>query len=140
MKTKEFPCLPGDAVYIVTDTNGIMPGKVAGITFDESTMQIEVFNELCDAFHFELEDYGKEFFGTLEDAKAYIKKLETPAMVREAHYENEGEPPCIKLVCPNGCHVSFTEEIPACPKCGQHLVFPKWFINNETPPAQPAAE
>lgn len=53
----------------------------------------------------------------------------TPKKVIELHYEEEGEPPYIKRVCPNGCKIRITpisannlaHESRYCPKCGQKI-------------------
>lgn len=45
------------------------------------------------------------------------------------HYEDEGEPPYIKISCPNGCRIQLypvtekhlAHEHEFCPKCGQKL-------------------
>lgn len=53
----------------------------------------------------------------------------TPKKVKELHYEEEGEKPYIKRVCPNGCRVQIypvtsdnkAHEQRYCHKCGQKI-------------------
>ena len=68
--------------------------------------------------------------GTLEECRAAVEK-QKPKKPIYKHYEDEdkGEPPYIKIACPNGCRIqlypvtdkNLAHEHVYCPKCGQKL-------------------
>ena len=68
--------------------------------------------------------------GTPEECRAAVEK-QKPKKPIYKHYEDEdkGEPPYIKIACPNGCRIqlypvtdkNLAHEHVYCPKCGQKL-------------------
>lgn len=67
----------------------------------------------------------------IKETKNYIKKLkeenklfkskEIPMKAIKKHYEDEGEPEYIKVVCPKGCRVQVGSYYNYCPHCGQAI-------------------
>ena len=76
----------------------------------------------------ELEQYRA--IGTADECRAAVEK-QKPKKPIYKHYEDEdkGEPPYIKIACPNGCRIqlypvtdkNLAHEHVYCPKCGQKL-------------------
>ena len=76
----------------------------------------------------ELEQYRA--IGTPDECRAAVEK-QKPKKPIYKHYEDEdkGEPPYIKIACPNGCRIqlypvtdkNLAHEHVYCPKCGQKL-------------------
>lgn len=54
-----------------------------------------------------------------------IYKAKVAALVSERHYEDTGEPPCVKYVCPvceeAGLPHQLEHGVKSCPICGVHL-------------------
>lgn len=85
-------------------------------------------------------DNMKAIVNALEEVQKY-RAIGTPEECREAvdkqkakkpiykHYEDNGEPPYIKISCPNGCRIqlypvtdkNLAHEHGYCPKCGQKI-------------------
>lgn len=61
--------------------------------------------------------------GWLEDPEVLeLFDKPTPKKPIERHYEDEGEPPYVKVTCPNGCHVQVSPRCDKyCPLCGQKI-------------------
>lgn len=61
--------------------------------------------------------------GWLEDPEVLeLFDKSTPKKPIERHYEDEGEPPYVKVTCPNGCHVQVSPRYDKyCPLCGQKI-------------------
>lgn len=76
--------------------------------------------------HRELEEY--QSIGTPEECREAVEKLKAKKPTYK-HYEEKGEPPYIKITCPNECGIRlypvtdkhFAHEHVFCPKCGQKL-------------------
>lgn len=92
---------------------------------DKCLENIEIYKTDISAMQ-ELQEYKK--LGTLDEVREAIEKQRTKKP-RYKHYENIGEPPYIKTVCPNGCRIQlhpvtdkhFAHEHNYCPKCGQAI-------------------
>ena len=74
----------------------------------------------------ELEQYRA--IGTPEECRAAVEKQKAKKPIYK-HYEDNGEPPYIKISCPNGCRIqlypvtdkNLAHEHGYCPKCGQKI-------------------
>lgn len=86
-----------------------------------------VIDEQADGYHQPrtvADYYGVEILMLQE-----LVNKTTPKKVLELHYEEEGEPPYIKRVCPNGCRVQIYpitknykgHEQRYCHRCGQKI-------------------
>lgn len=81
----------------------------------------------------ELEDYYA--IGTVEECREARERQRAKKPIYK-HYEDKGEPPYVKIACPNGCRIQLypvTEKRLAhehvfCPKCGQKM---DWSDNND---------
>lgn len=70
----------------------------------------------------------KECLGTVEECREAMERQRAKKPLYK-HYEDEGEPPYIKISCPNGCGIQLypvtekrlAHEHEFCPKCGQKL-------------------
>ena len=66
--------------------------------------------------------------GTPEECRAAVEKQKAKKPIYK-HYEDNGEPPYIKISCPNGCRIqlypvtdkNLAHEHGYCPKCGQKI-------------------
>ena len=66
--------------------------------------------------------------GTPEECRAAVEKQKAKKPIYK-HYEDNGEPPYIKISCPNGCRIqlypvtdkNLAYEHGYCPKCGQKI-------------------
>ena len=74
----------------------------------------------------ELEQYRA--IGTPDGCRAAVEKQKAKKPIYK-HYEDNGEPPYIKISCPNGCRIqlypvtdkNLAHEHGYCPKCGQKI-------------------
>ena len=74
----------------------------------------------------ELEQYRA--IGTPDECRAAVEKQKAKKPIYK-HYEDNGEPPYIKISCPNGCTIqlypvtdkNLAHEHGYCPKCGQKI-------------------
>ena len=74
----------------------------------------------------ELEQYRA--IGTPDECRAAVEKQKAKKPIYK-HYEDNGEPPYIKISCPNGCRIqlypvtdkNLAHEHGYCPKCGQKI-------------------
>ena len=66
--------------------------------------------------------------GTPEECRSAVEKQKAKKPIYK-HYEDNGEPPYIKISCPNGCRIqlypvtdkNLAYEHGYCPKCGQKI-------------------
>ena len=66
--------------------------------------------------------------GTPDECRAAVEKQKAKKPIYK-HYEDNGEPPYIKISCPNGCRIqlypvtdkNLAHEHGYCPKCGQKI-------------------
>ena len=73
-----------------------------------------------------LDEY--EEIGTIEECREAVEKQKAKKPIYK-HYEDNGEPPHIKISCPNGCRIqlypvtdkNLAHEHVYCPKCGQKI-------------------
>lgn len=50
-----------------------------------------------------------------------LKERDTAKALMECHYEEPGEEPYIKYICPNGCKIQPSRRSKFCSLCGQRL-------------------
>lgn len=95
-------------------------------TFWEEPTTLSKAIQIAISALYEIKSYKQ--LGTLEEVREAVGKQNAKKPIYK-HYEDIGEPPHIKIACPNGCGIQLypvtdkhlAHEHAYCPKCGQAI-------------------